>query len=241
VNSADARKILIACRPGTDDLRTEEALAALEQARRDPELQRWWEQQQAFQQRTQESFRGVPAPGYLRERILTQAKIVAPPWWRRPAGWKAAAAIALLFAVVAVWQRPSPEDSFQTFRSRMVRNVLRQYRMDLETNDMAQIRQFLTGQKAPADYVLPKNLDALTPLGAGVLSWQDRRVSMVCLDSGAQGTLFVFVVDRGAVKKAPAQREYAVVSELMTVSWSEGGKTYVLAGQGGKESLQRFF
>jgi hypothetical protein len=241
VNSAEAKNILIACRPGTDDVRTEEALAALEQARRDPELQRWWEQQQAFQQRTRESFRGLPAPGYLREQILAQAKIVAPSWWRRPAAWKAAAAIALLSVVVAVWQKPSPEDSFQTFRSRMVRNVLRQYRMDIKTNDMAQIRQFLASQKAHADYALPEKLGRLPALGGGVLSWQDRRVSMVCLDSGAQGTLFVFVVDTSVVRKAPAQRKYAGVSELMTVSWSEGGKTYVLAGQGGKEALQRFF
>jgi hypothetical protein len=241
VNSAEAKKILIACRPGTDDVRTEEALAALDQTRRDPELQCWWEQQQAFHQRARESFRGVAPPGYLRDRILSQPKIVTPAWWRHPAAWKAAAAIALLFVIVAVWQRPSAEDSFQTFRSRMVRTVLRQYRMDIQTNDPTQIRQFLAAQKAPADYVLPKKLDALPALGTGILSWQDRRVSMVCLDSGAQGTLFLFVVDGTAVKNTPAGREYAAVSQLMTVSWSEGGKTYVLAGQGGKEVLQRFF
>ena len=99
----------------------------------------------------------------------------------------------------------------------------------------------LSTQNAPDDYVLPQKLDGLPALGAGVLSWQDRRVSMVCLDSGAQGTLLLFVVDGAAVKNAPVQREYAPVSELTTVSWSEGGRTYVLAGQGGKEALQRFF
>src|ERR1041385_3757486 len=103
MNSAAARKMLIACGPSTHDRRTEEALAALEQARRDPDLHLWWEQQQAFQQRTRESFRSLPAPGYLRDRILVQAKIITPPWWRRPAAWKAAAAVAFLLAVVALW------------------------------------------------------------------------------------------------------------------------------------------
>jgi hypothetical protein len=116
---------------------------------------------------------------------------------------------------------------------------VRQYH-DIEiNNDMAD--STLSTQNAPDDYVLPQKLDGLPALGAGVLSWQDRRVSMVCLDSGAQGTLLLFVVDGAAVKNAPVQREYAPVSELTTVSWSEGGRTYVLAGQGGKEALQRFF
>ena len=240
MNSADAKNILIACRPGTEDLATPEAAAALEQARRDPALQRWWEQQQAFQEQTRESFRTVHAPHSLRDQILARAKIVALPWWRQPIAWKAAAAIALLCAGVTVWQKVLPENSFQTFRSRVVRNVQRQYTMDIETNDMEQIRQFLAAKNAPGDYVVPQYLARLPALGAGVLGWQDRNVSMVCLDSGAQGTLFLFIVDRAAVRNAPAQQEYAAVSELMTVSWSEGSKAYVLAGHGGKESLQRF-
>lgn len=240
MNTADAKRILIACRPGTEDLRASEAVAALNLAQHDADLRRWWEQQQAFQQQTQESFRSVRAPRSLRNRILAQTKIVPLPWWRRPVVWKAAAAIAFLSIIVMVWQRPSRADTFQTFRSRVVRNVLRQYTMDIETNDMAEIRRYLATKNAPADYRLPENLDRLPALGAGVLSWQDRRVSMVCLNSGAQGTLFLFVVDQGAVKNSPAKQEYAAVSDLMTVSWSEGGKTYVLAGNGSREALRRF-
>ena len=169
-----------------------------------------------------------------------QAKIIAVPWWRQPVVWKAAAAIALLCAVVAVWRKPSSEDSFQTFRSRVVRNVLRSYSMDIQTSDMAQIRRFLATNNAPADFVLPQRLGQLPAQGAGLLSWRDRHVSMVCLDSGAQGTLFLFIVDRAAVKSPPPERQYAAVSELTTVSWSERGETYVLAGRGGKEALQQF-
>jgi hypothetical protein len=110
--------------------------------------------------------------------------------------------------------------------------------MDIVTNDMAQIRQFLATNNAPADYVLPQNLARLPAMGAGVLSWRDRRVSMVCLDSGAQGTVFLFVVDGSAVRGTPRQREFAHVSELNTVSWTEGGKAYVLAGSGGKNLLE---
>lgn len=239
MNSSDARKILIACRPGTDDLRDPAVAAALELARRDPELQAWWEQQQAFQHSARESFRGVRPPGHLRDKILARAKIIEVPRWRCPVALSAAAAIVLLIAVVAVWQKPSRENSFQTFRSRMVGNVLRQYSMTIQTNDMAEIRRHLDAANAPANYVLPQNLAQLPAIGAGVLSWQDQRVSMLCLDSGAQGTVFVFVVNASSVKGAPVQRDFAPVKSMATVSWTEDGKTYVLAGSGSEDGLRR--
>jgi len=238
VNNAEAKKILIACRPGTDDLRSPEAEAALELARRDPELRQWWHRQQVFQSDVKRSLGAVPVPHDLRDRILAGTKVVKLPLWGRTAVLSAAAAVILLLGVVAVWQRPSAETSFETFRSRVARAVLRQYRMDITTNDMGQIRQFLAAHHAPADYVLPQNLERLPAMGAGVLSWRDRRVSMVCLDSGPQGTVFLFVVDVSSVKNAPRRREFAPVSELNTVSWSEGGKAYVLAGSGGKAWLE---
>ena len=241
MNSFDAKRILIACRPGTEDMRDSAVLAALEQARRDPELQQWWEQHQAFQQTMRENFRAAPVPRALRDRILARAKIVEVPWWRGPVAWSAAAAIAILITFFAARPQRPGENSFQTFRSRMVGNVLRQYVMSIETNDMAPIRQHLATNNAPADYVLPQNLARLPVMGAGVMSWQDRRVSMVCLDSGAQGTLFLFVVDGSWVKSSPRQREYAAVNSLITASWTEGGKAYLLAGTGERAWLQSFF
>jgi hypothetical protein len=122
----------------------------------------------------------------------------------------------------------------------MVGAVLRQYTMDIVTNDMSGIRRFLASRQAPADYVLPPGLATLPASGAGVLSWQSQRVSMVCLDSPDQGTLFLFVVDQAAVRSSPAaQPQFQQVNKLMTVSWSQGGKVYLLAGSGGRENLQK--
>ncbi len=238
MNNADAKRILIACRPGSEDLRSPEASAALELSRRDPELRQWWQQHQAFQSGVKQSLGEIPIPNHLRDGILSRAKVVKLPLWRRPGLLSAAAAIVLFIGAVALWQRPSAESSFETYRSRMVSAVLRQYRMDITTNDMGQVRHFLQANNAPADYVVPQNLSRLPVMGAGVLSWRDRRVSMVCLDSGTEGTVFLFVVDGSSVKNAPRRREFAPVSELNTVSWSEGGKTYVLAGSGTKAWLE---
>ena len=235
MNTAEAKKILIACRPGTDDLRLAEAEGALEFVMRDPELRQWWHDHQQFQRDAKRAFGEIPVPGHLRAQILSRSKIVKLPVWRRPVALSAAAAIAVILAIVAVWRWPSSEGSFQTFRSRMVSTVLRQYRMDIETTNMAEIRQFLATNGAPADYVLPQNLNQLPATGAGMLSWQDRRVSMVCLDSRVSGVAFLFVVDKSSTRSAPEQREFAPVNELNTVSWTQGGKTYVLAGSAGKK------
>lgn len=239
MNSTEAKQILIACRPGSEDLRSPEARAAIELVQRDPELRAWWEQHEAFQNEARRAFRDVPVPSHLRDKLLARAKTVEVPFWRRPIVWSAAAAVLIFLGALSFWKQPSAEDSFATFRSRMVQSVLRQYRMDIMTNDMGYIRQYLASRQAPANYKLPPGLERLPAMGAGVLSWQDRKVSMVCLDSGEKGTLFLFVVDKESVQNPPKDRMSAMVKELDTVAWTEAGEAYVLVGPGGKEWLNQ--
>jgi hypothetical protein len=243
VNSTEAKRILIAHRPGRDSANDPDIVAALEQARRDPALAQWWQQQQAFHASMKKGFGEIPVPEELRGRIRQHAKVVPFPWWQQPQAWAAAAAVVLLIGLAAIfWKSGAPEGTFSTFRSRMVRNVLRQYRMDIQTNDMASIRQFLAAKNAPADYKLSSKLAQLPPMGAGVISWQTSRASMVCLDAGPTGTAFLFVVNRADVKKPPgASPEFAQVNKLMTASWVEGEKVYLLAFPGEAETFKKFF
>jgi hypothetical protein len=122
-----------------------------------------------------------------------------------------------------------------------VRGVQRTYpAMEVVTNDMKQVRQFLANRKAPADYTLPPGLARLPVIGAGVLTWQGQEVSMVCLDSINRGTLFLFVLDRSTVKEPPPREpEFTQIFEMMTASWTQDGKVYLLAGHGGMEELHR--
>ncbi len=241
VNPLEAKRILIACRPGTADVDDPQVAAALAELRRDPALHEWFIQQTAFQQEMKQTLRGIPVPPNLRERILAGNKVVTLHWWRRPPILAAVAAVVLLLGLGWLSVQSLSGRPFEIFRDRMVRAVLRQYTMDIVTNDMGAVRGFVAGKSAPSDYVLPPGLARLPVLGAGVLSWQDRRVTMVCLDSTNQGTLFLFVVDRSSVPGAPGGvHEFGPVSKLITVSWSEGERTYVLAGNGSREMLQQY-
>jgi len=242
VNTLEAKRILLAWRPGHGDLRDPEVAGALDQARREPLLHEWLERHTAFQRSMQQCFQQIPVPANLRDQILASSKIsrLAPPW-RQPGWLAAAAAILLLLGLAAWWFKPLSADSFQTFRDRTVRGVQRVYpAMGIVTNDMAQIRRYLATNHAPSDYVLTAGLKRLPATGAGVLTWQSQPVSMVCLDSIDQGTLFLFVLERSTAKGAPSSApEFVRIGKLMTASWSEGPKTYLAAGAGGMEALQR--
>jgi hypothetical protein len=113
----------------------------------------------------------------------------------------------------------------------MVSEAQREYSMDLVTNDMRQVRQFMARHDAPADYDLPRGLERLQLTGGGRLTWRSHPVAMVCFDRGDKQMLFLFVMKRSAVKDPPpAAPRVSEVSQMLTVSWTRGDNTYVLAG-----------
>ncbi len=242
----EAKQLLLEWRPG----RTPEDAARLREAldleQRDPELKVWLERHRAVQERITASLRSMPVPADLRESILRRAAeraVVRPRiWWQHPAAWSAAAAL-IFFIGLTFWPKPeAAQATLEVFRSRMVGAVLRQYTMDIVTNDMREVRSFLASRQAPADYVLPEKLGRLSVSGGGVLSWQGGKVSMVCLESLQRDTLFLFVVDaKSFTSDVTVARDFADVNRLATVTWTERGRTYVLAGNGGRAALEQYF
>lgn len=249
---AEARQILLTHRPGVDDAEDPAVGAALALARESPELRRWLEENDAARRALRERFREIPVPEGLRQQILAELpRTVRRPWSQPIARIGLAAAAVVLIAGLFLTIRnpgPGPGDGrdLDTFRGRMIGAVLRDYRMSLETGDAQQIRTHLAQNLAPADYHVPRGLAVTELTGCGVLSWADRRVSMVCFRSGrpmAPGTkadLFLFVVSRDSVPNSPAGHppEIRRVRTLVTASWSEGDKLYILAADGDEAFLR---
>lgn len=233
---AQAKEILLLYRPGTADASDPEIAHALELARSDAELGGWFEQHRSFQQAMRDKLRQVEVPAHLKASLLirgpAQAPIIPlPPIWRRPLPLAIAAVVLLLLGLSALWLQPPRTDRFANFQSRMVGTALREYRMDLVTNDMRQVRQFLAHRGAPADYQVTPGLEKLRLTGTGVLRWRSNPVSMVCFNRGDDQMLFLFVMDRSALKDPPtAKAHLAKVADLATASWSQGDKIYLLAG-----------
>src|SRR5439155_22418099 len=133
-------------RPATTDRNDPEIAEALALAQRDPELARWLEDRCALHAAIRAKFKQIPVPEGLKEQILSERKARFMPVLRRKAVLVAAAA-ALACLMIGVWSinwRPREDNSFSNFRDWMARKVLRIYpHMDLETNDLVQIRQHL--------------------------------------------------------------------------------------------------
>jgi hypothetical protein len=253
MNRQQAQEILLLYRPGSADAQDPEFAAALALARRDPELDEWLQQQFLMQDALRSTFRQIPIPEGLKEQILSERGIQTSLPLKRKIVLSAVCAVCILLlaSLVLPLLRSRDDKSFANFQSRMVKTVARQGlypKMDLETNDLAEIGKFLVTHQAPANYVLPSGLQKTTGTGCAILEWQGKRVSMVCFNSGKNSSatpsdLFLFVINRADLPKAPppGAPTFAQTNSLPTASWTHGDKTYILATTGDEASLRKYF
>lgn len=229
----EAREILMLYRPGTADSEDPEMVEAMAVARGDQELAKWFEGHCAFQTAMRSKLRRIEVPAHLKATVRSSARILRPRvWWRRPAFLVPATAAAAAAMLAGVWAvRPSAPNRLANFEARMVGSAVREYRMDIETNDMRVVREYLSSKGAPGDYAVTPGLQRLALSGGGVLRWRNHPVSMVCFDRGDRQMLFLFVLDREAIKDPPAARPgVSKLDDMIAVHWSDGKKAYVLAG-----------
>ncbi|MCW5558116.1 MAG: hypothetical protein KIT22_09845 [Verrucomicrobiae bacterium] len=242
MTAEEAKRILLACRPGTDDASDPEVRAALAVAERDPVLAAWWRQQRQAHAILTERFREIPVPADLKASLLaTRRKTIEVAWWPsarfRTLALAAAAALAALL-VVLFWRPAREADTFAQFRDRMVRTVVREYRMDLTTGAESEIRGFLREHQGHPEFQLRGKAAAVPLFGAGRLSWRGNPVSMICLERRPKVLMYLFVIERSALTAPPGEApEFAEVVRRATASWSSGGLVYVLASEAGPEDL----
>lgn len=245
MDSQQARDILLRYRPGTADDDDPDVREALECARNDPELGRWLEEHRARQSQIRARLKQIPVPRDLRREILDAAarqKVIVR--WQRPAfrAWAAAAAIILVAGVIFWWTKPAPYD-FATYRQNVVGRFIRMYPpMDMETNNLAAIRQYLDQHRGHGDYALPAGLQNVTSTGCKIFSSRSKHVSLICFASTNRTDLYFFVINRSDVSNPPPQDapQIARIGSWTSASWSKGDKTYILAGDGDETFVRRY-
>jgi hypothetical protein len=256
VNIEEVKQILTIYRPGTRDAEDPEVAAALQLVKGDPDLSRWFEEHCARQNALREKFRQISLPAALKEQILSEQAVAAKAASRRRVfiGVAAvAAAIVVSLAVLPVMllphnhePRPLP-NSLPNYLRQMATSALTSYVMNTATN-ATQIQSYLAQQQAPSDFVLPAGLQKLAMSGCAVESWQGSKASMICfqtgkpLPPGRQSDLWLFIIDRAAVKGAASitSPQYAQAGGLITVAWTQDEKLYVLGTKGDEQAIQKF-
>jgi hypothetical protein len=234
-----------------DDPQLAEALAL---AKSNPELGRWLEAQNTAQEALRAKFHQITPPAGLKEQIISEHAAGRRPVSASPARRYVVAALCLVLLVGAgaiFWfsrQEPMPDNTLASFQRDMVSQALRGYGMDLTTNDTASIRAFLTRKYAPANFTLPKPMEKAALAGCAVEAWQGAKVSLICfqtgkpLPPGTASDLWLFVVDRAAVKNPPntSTPQFVKVSRLSTATWTSGDKLYLLGVAGDEQEIQKY-
>jgi hypothetical protein len=241
MNEHEARLILQAYRPGAGP-EDPEVLAALQEAARNPELARWFAEEQAFDRAIAAHLEAIPAPFGLRTRILAGA---VSPVESRPWSWfvKLAAVVALLFLFVQVAGlfRASAPAGIQDYAREMVSFVRIPPALEMESSDLSAIKNWLAKKNAaPTD--IPPRLAALQPVGCRVLSFRDQEVTLICFRREGNRLAHLFVVNRAALPKMkPGEKPvFAEAGEWTTASWMENNRVYMIAVQGDRAAVQRY-
>jgi uncharacterized membrane protein YbaN (DUF454 family) len=249
VNREEAKNILLLYRPETADAGDPQIAVALALAKQDPELARWLDEHCARQNALRAKFRQIEIPAGLKEQIISeraaQEKFI---FWQRNFAPAAVTVMAIIIGFIILapfWFHSRADDTFAIYRSRMVNTALRGYAMDLAANNPAQIRAYLAQNHAPANFILPAALQQVALTGCAIEHWQGAKVSMICFHDGkpnAPGDLWLFVIDRASVKDVPADAspQFSKVNQLITATWTQDGKLYLLGTEGDAQTIRRF-
>jgi hypothetical protein len=242
MNNQEARLILQAYRPGGEDASDPLFAEALEQARRDPELQKWFAEQNALDARLQARLEtAIPIPRGLKSDLLALRKISRPaPWWFQPMKLAITAAAALLLGLAVLLMLPQRPTQLASFRETMARySAQKQEHIVFESHDLAKIQQWLQGRGIQTNFDLPTALPGRSMQGCRVVDWNGRRATMICFMLNGEH-MDLFVMDRAGLPGLPdtSAPQYAKAGDLMTATWSKGDSIYLLTGQN-KELLQK--
>src|SRR4029453_5157934 len=189
MDNREAKFILNAYRSGGQDAHDPRFAEALEQVRRDPILQRWFEQSVAFDTAMTEKLCAIPVPSELRESSLTGVKITRPEsirgWKNRWRKWAIAAAVALSATLgVLIWHnaRPAPAAGWQlqaldAIFSSIARN---ESQFDVISRNPADLVKWLRENSAPTAKKLPNGLDKLPGIGCKTFFWHGKTGGPIC-------------------------------------------------------------
>ena len=263
MNTEEAKYVLLGYRPHTGEAPDPDTVEALALAKGDPELGRWLAEHYARQDALRAKFRSIKAPAGLKEQIISEQilykKAAARKQERLVAALAVVAVIAGLFATMPFWlscfkssQPTGPSQpealAMEDYQARMSAYATLGYAMELLTNDPAQIRAYLAQKDVPADYTLPAGLAQAELAGCAIPLCDDKKVALICFRTGRplpakrQSDLWLFVVDRAAVKSLPPEgtKQFGKTDQLTTVVWTEGNKLYLLGTTGDDQTLRKF-
>jgi hypothetical protein len=247
MDSREAKFILNAYRPGGQDASDPRFAEALEQARRDPILQRWFDESIAFDAAMTEKLCAAPVPGDLRESILAGVKVSrAPRWKNRLRKWAIAAALVLSATLGGlIWHstRPATLTGWQMQALDVISSLVRQESsFDAQSHNPADLMKWLRANHAPAGERLPDNLEKLASLGCKTLLWRGKPVSVICFSRPEGGLIHLVVTNVSEASDRAIKPKAKLIQQghWAMATWRDGQMIYMLALEGSRDQLRSY-
>lgn len=241
MTTEEAKFILQVYRPNGQDASDPAFAEALEQARLDPELGRWFDEERALDAVLTSKLRAIPIPAQLKPLIRTGGSVVAPRQFRTRRAVLMVAALAAGLAVLVTSWRLSAPGGFDSYRLHVATMIEENtYALNYSNPKLASVRDWLKEHQGQADFQQLASLSDRPTFGCQVFTWKGRPVTLVCFQS-SQGIVHLFVTSAAGLADAPAEGapEIASVANQQVASWTKGGKIYVLAGMRSFDSLKK--
>jgi hypothetical protein len=247
----EAKAVLELWRPGGQDAEDPRFREALNIVENDAELARWFAAQKALDMAMATHVQATPVPQDLKASILAQQKSARKPFWQidlvpllqRPVlRWALAAGFVALLVVGGWLSLRVPH--FADYRREVVEAAWdANPHVDLRVSDLAQVRQWVAQQGVKWKLTVPSALLRDTKIvGCSVVKWHDRDVVRLCLLDGPRHQ-HLFVTDQLDFQDPPwaALPDYENCGRWTTAAWSQGGRTYVLAGMKYSVFTKRYY
>lgn len=188
MNNETAKVILSAYRSNGADAQDPLFTDALQQARLDPELGKWFEQQRTFDDRIFQAVRRIEAPASLKEVLVVAgqgAKAQGSPRARIP--WLALAAVlvasaALLVGPLGVNPFNNANDTLTAFQKDALAMLSGQPgpKLDFMTPSLPATQAYIAKERGPVAPTLPAALKEMPTAGCMVTEWRHHRISLTC-------------------------------------------------------------
>ena len=244
MNHEEAKAILSAYRPDGSDATDPRLAEALALAGRDPELRAWFEAEQAADIIIAAKLKAAPLPDDLLERVRagTRARIAGKPR-RPPLVLAMAASFALLGLIAALWlnRAPSaPPGSFAAYRTDMAQFLRTFPKLDLATDRLPEVREWLRRQHPLTQANLPKAMEQFPSIGCRTVEWRGKKLALVCFMVEGQ-VVHLFVMPRTEFPDANVglTPQLAKAGPQNTASWADAENLYLLVTQDDKVLLDK--
>jgi hypothetical protein len=240
----EAKFILNAYRPGGQDASDPRFAEAIEQARRDPILQRWFDESLAFDAAMTVKLCTVPVPGDLRENILAGAKVSRMPGRKNRLRKWAIAAVVVLSATLGslIWHstRQTHLAGWQSQALDVVSSLAKnESHFDAESHNAGELVAWLRANHAPTAERLPKDLGRLASIGCKTFSSNGTPISVICFKRTDGGLIHLVIMNASASDRALNRKpELVQQNQWATATWREGEMICMLALEGSLDQLR---